>query len=211
MWYLAYNFFIGATPIQAQYQVYFMKKLWVNTIPEKDPNADHIFYYHQEVPKYLKGYHKCTKQDAVKLAALIVRAKYESNMAEIQAFLQRGLKEVIPVDVIKAASASEWRKNILAEYRSSHLGLEDAKTAFLKMVSKWPTFGSTFFEIKQSTVDTYPEICLIAINRKGVNIIHPHTKVCILTDQFSKFSTKDIISRSPRQRIFRFIIPCQQT
>lgn len=180
-----------------------MKKMWVNTIPENDPNADHIFYYHQEVPKYLKGYHKCTKQDAVKLAALIVRAKYESNMAEVQAFLQRGLKEVIPVDVIKAASASEWRKNILAEYSSSHLGLEDAKTAFLKMVSKWPTFGSTFFEIKQSTVDTYPEICLIAINRKGVNVIHPHTKVCILTDLFSKFSTKNIISRTPRQRIFR--------
>lgn len=169
--------FTGATQVQAQYQVYFMKKLWVNTIPEKDPNADHVFYYHQEVPKYLKGYHKCTKQDGIKLAALILRAKFENN-AEVQSFLQRGLREVIPIDVIKAASSSDWKKNILAEFSGLHLTSEEAKTAFLKVVAKWPTFGSTFFEIKQTTVDTYPEICLIAINKKGVNIIHPHTKVC---------------------------------
>lgn len=165
-----------------------MKKLWVNTVPQKDPNADYIFYYHQEVPKYLKGYHKCTKQDAIKLAALILRAKHEDNMSEAQVFLQKGLKELIPTDVIKAASASDWRKHILAEYSSAHLRSEDAKTAFLKIVSKWPTFGSTFFEIKQTTVDTYPEICLIAINRKGVNVIHPHTKVCILSRQYLKYS-----------------------
>lgn len=163
-----------------------MKKLWVNTVPGKDPNADHIFYYHQEAPKYLKGYHKCTKQDAVKLAALILRAKYENNMSEVQAVLQRGLKEIIPVDVIKAASASDWKKSILAEYSGIHLSSEDAKTAFLKVVSKWPTFGSTFFEIKQTTVDTYPEICLIAINRKGVNVIHSHTKVSLLITKFSR-------------------------
>lgn len=154
-----------------------MKKLWVNTAPQKDPNADQIFYYHQEVPKYLKGYHKCTKQDAFKLAALILRAKFNDNLTEVQAFLQRGLKEVVPVDVIKAASASDWRRNILAEYSSAKLGSADAKTAFLKILSKWPTFGSTFFEVKQTTVKAYPEICLIAINRNGVNIIHPHTKV----------------------------------
>lgn len=178
--------FLGATPIQAQYQVYFMKKLWVNNILEKDPVADHVFYYHQEVPKYLKGYHKCTKQDAVKLAAHILRAKFENNTTEAQTFLQRGLKEIIPVDVIKAASTSDWKKNILAEYNNSHLSSENAKTAFLKIVSKWPTFGSTFFEIKQTTVDTYPEFCLVAINKKGVNIIHPHTKVSIIVNFLKK-------------------------
>nr|CAI5827163.1 unnamed protein product [Callosobruchus analis] len=99
------------------YQVFFMKKLWTNTVPGKDRNADLIFHFHQELPKLIRGYHKCTKEEAAKLAALVYRIVY-----------------------------------------------------------RWPTFGSAFFEVKQTTDPNYPEMLLIAINKHGV-ITHPFTRI----------------------------------
>lgn len=59
------------------------------------------------------------------------------------------------------------------------LSSEDAKIEFLKVIYKWQTFGSAFFEVKQTTEPNYPEILLIAINKNGVNLIHPQNKVSL--------------------------------
>ena len=168
----------GAAPIQAQYQVFFMKKLWLNIIPGKDLVADQIFYYHQELPKYIRGYHKCTKQDAIKLAAVILRVRYNAQSQQALMSITNDLKEIVPFDLIKAQSQSEWKKNISSAYSADgRMTVEEAKNKFLQIIYQWPTYGSTFFEVKQSSEPTFPEVVIIAINKNGVNVIHPQTKV----------------------------------
>ncbi|XP_054082258.1 myosin-VIIa [Zeugodacus cucurbitae] len=177
----------GSNP-QFTYQVFFMKKLWTNTVPGKDRNADLIFHYHQELPKLLRGYHKCSREEAAKLAALVYRVRYGENKQELQAIPQM-LRELIPSDIMKMQSTSEWKRAIVASYnQDGGMSSEDAKVAFLKIVYRWPTFGSAFFEVKQTTEPNFPEMLLIAINKHGVSLIHPVTKDILITHPFTRIS-----------------------
>ena len=154
-----------------------MKKLWTNTVPGKDRNADIIFHFHQELPKLLRGYHQCTREEAALLAALIYRVKFGESKTELQALPQM-LRELVACDLVKTQSTQDWKREILKAYnQDSGMSPEEAKIAFLKVIYRWPTFGSAFFEVKQTTDPNYPELLLIAINKQGVSLIHPQTKV----------------------------------
>ncbi|KAM9219927.1 unconventional myosin-VIIa isoform 2-T2 [Dugong dugon] len=170
------------------YQVFFMKKLWTTTVPGKDPMADSIFHYYQELPKYLRGYHKCTREEVLQLGALIYRVKFEEDKSYFPS-IPKLLRELVPQDLIRQISPDDWKRSIVA-YFNKHAGKskEEAKLAFLKLIFKWPTFGSAFFEVKQTTEPNFPEILLIAINKYGVSLINPRTKDILTTHPFTKIS-----------------------
>ncbi|XP_025935824.1 unconventional myosin-VIIb [Apteryx rowi] len=177
----------GAT-MSVAYEVYFMRKLWLNVIPGKDLKADSIFHYHQELPKYLRGYHKCSKDEAVQLAGLIYKVRFNNDRTQLAA-IPKILKELVPDNLLRAITPDEWKKNITAVY-SKHEGktMDEAKIAFLKMIHRWPTFGSAFFEVKQTSEPNFPEIVLIAINKQGVSVIHQKTKDILTVYPFNKIS-----------------------
>jgi len=170
------------------YQVFFMRKLWNNTKIGTDAKADEIFHYHQELPKLLRGYHKCTKEEAIQLAALNYRVRFGDDKKEF-ASIPTILKELAPFDMIPSMSAEDWKKAIVTDFNKSTAKTRiEAKSSFLKVVARWPTFGSAFFEVKQSTEPKYPEQLLIAINASGVNLMNKQTKEILVTHPFTKIS-----------------------
>ncbi|XP_071373725.1 unconventional myosin-VIIb [Centroberyx affinis] len=177
-------------PISMPYLVFFMRKLWFNVIPGRDPEADLIFHYPQELPKYLRGYHVCTKEEMVNIGALLFRVKVNNDKNQF-VMIPKMLKELVPNDQLKAMSENEWKKNILATYnQQAGMTVEEAKEAFLKAVCRWPTFGCAFFEVKQTseTAPNFPDIVRIAISKQGITIIHPKTKDVLATHPFNRIA-----------------------
>jgi len=53
------------------------------------------------------------------------------------------LRELIPSDIMKMQSTSEWKRSIVASYnQDGGMTSEDAKVAFLKIVYRWVPLGS---------------------------------------------------------------------
>ena len=156
------------------YQVFFMRKLWSSTVPGKDRQADIIFHFHQELPKLLRGYHQCTNEEAAILAALIYRVKHAESKVDIAGVL----KSLLPSDLLKKMSSYEWKKEIVRAYnKDSGMSPDEAKVAFLKVIYRWPTYGSAFFEVTQVSDPNLPANLLVAINKQGLNLIQPEGKV----------------------------------
>lgn len=63
----------------------------------------------KELPKYLRGYHTCSKDEMVNIAALIYRARFGKDTTQM-AMLTKILKELVPADQLKALSENEWKK-----------------------------------------------------------------------------------------------------
>lgn len=165
--------------VKIQYQVFFMKKLWINCVPGKDRNADHIFYFPQELPKYLNGYCNVSQDVAIQLAALIYRIKYGPEPTDLK---QQGsiIKQLFPEDFHAKIRPNEIAKELIPVIKGlKNYSVDDCKDLFLQQVKDFPTYGSAFFVVKQSTMNSLPPKLIIAINKRGLDFIDPRTKEII--------------------------------
>ena len=165
------------------------------------------------MPKFLRGWHSIDVKQAANLAALLYRTRWTlcpsaspfififysfikivirfgKSKEELGVSAQQGLlQELVPSDQLNLLKLPDWRKEIdKAHNKHSGISSEDAKVEFLKEVFKLPTFGCTFFEVKQSTDQNYPELLLIAIGKQGVSLIDRETKQILVTHAFNKIS-----------------------
>ncbi|KAL5279589.1 hypothetical protein ACFFRR_003901 [Megaselia abdita] len=173
--------------IIVKYQLYFMKKMWFNTVPGRDPAADTIFYYPQEVPKYLNGYYKVSKNEATEIAALIYKINYGDSMIHFQR-IHEVLQKVLPQDMIQMQKSDSWKKGIFNAVRNLDISENEGKSIFLRKLAGFEMFGSTFFVVKQTNDNILPETILIAINKDGFHIMDIRTKDILRTFSYSELN-----------------------
>ncbi|KAJ3595722.1 hypothetical protein NHX12_005025 [Muraenolepis orangiensis] len=156
----------------AVFLVSFMRKLWFNVIPGRDLTADLTFHFPQEMPKYLRGYHSCSREDMIALAALLFRILTDSDRSQFV---------MIPKMLNSLNIISSYNKQV-------GITADEARVRFLKIISSWPTYGCTFFEVKQTCEPSYPTNMRIAISKLGVSFIDPKTKELLVMHPFGRIT-----------------------
>lgn len=63
----------------------------------------------QELPKYLRGYHACTREEMLNIASLLFRIKVNNDKSQL-VMIPKLLKELVPTEQLKAMSENEWKK-----------------------------------------------------------------------------------------------------
>ncbi|XP_028401703.1 unconventional myosin-VIIa-like [Dendronephthya gigantea] len=176
------------SPNGIDYELYVTKKVWTKTVGGEDVIADRIFHYHQELPRYILGYHKCSLNEAVEVSGLAYRV-YHGEGARPSDDFPDLLDDIVPRTFRNSMNESQWVQSIMAEHRKSPgMTKDEAKVAFLKKMQSWPTFGSVFFEARQEISQEFPAVVYVAINKQGINVINQDTKDVLKNYPYSLIS-----------------------
>ncbi|XP_035693975.1 myosin-VIIa-like [Branchiostoma floridae] len=168
----------------AKYDLLFRRKVWTDVRVGEDPKADLRLHFFQELESFLSGHHKCSKSEAVQLAAYLYRVRFGQTGFELHDDKKTAevLKDLIPQDLLQIEPPDHWKQDIVTTFnRHAGLNRDDAKLAFLRHVSTWPTFGSAFFHIERHDNRKYPEKLMAAVNRRGLVLMDQNSKNTIVS------------------------------
>lgn len=189
-----------------KFSLCFRRVLWLQGLRLDNELLVSVIYY-QVLPDFMAGFLLAThgrsfndpqfQNQIAELGALQFRARDEavlpSNLSEVETLIPRG--------VFQKLRPQQWTILIQDHFRSCHsLSPHQARRTFLETVTKWPYFGSTFFEVKNCSHPAVGGDCVLAVNRTGVHFLNHTTAQTLHSEPFmSIISTRLLISDKRRQ------------
>jgi hypothetical protein len=194
--------------------VKFERTNWRTVVVGGDEVADRKFHYHQQVSDggpFARGWYStfCNTKLAARLAALQLRVEYgpqamveaaalkvhgsdQTNNDDdgmfVETFVELLLSRFIPRMASYAKTASQWWELVTDAFnKDERLSADEAKSAFLKLVSQLPTFGCLFTLVKVVNKDNQnfrppvvqtagiPATFMLGINSNGLFVLDPVT------------------------------------
>jgi myosin-7 len=123
--------------------------------------------------------------EAAQLAALQYRVKFGDNRKGLSGIASQ-LRDYIPQDLVDRMSSQEWVKAIVAAYVTSDtVSSENAKAKYLSIISRWPTFGALFFNVRQILDANLPEEMQLALQASGISLIDKGHKTALAVFPYS--------------------------
>lgn len=168
------------------HRIMFKVALYLET--DKDDHAAHHEHYVQAVYDIISTRYPCGERDCVALAALQLQAEYgDVGLGED---LEKNLTRFLPQRFAQGLRAQA----LVLEIQKAH-ELHKGKTKmecereYLQYVKAWQVYGSSFYYVEPQMNPDLPDDVFIAINPKGILIIHPDSKEVLGSYPYSEIPT----------------------
>jgi hypothetical protein len=177
----------------------YMCKLFTETIiHSRDPKIQNLLYI-QGVYNVISGIYPSSREDAERLAALQVRAKFGRHDPAVHrpGFMTSSIVEYVPGPHLEGAGtriARQWEESIFRH----HLGLvtEVPKEQYLSILRSRDYYGSAMFAVRQRYSRKLPKKLFLAISRRGIVLLR-------IPESFTS-GEMETLARYPLGEIFRW-------
>ncbi|XP_037073839.1 unconventional myosin-XV-like [Pollicipes pollicipes] len=121
--------------------------------------------------------------DIARVAALLQRAAGLRTMPSV-----KETKRLLPAAalLVRGVRPTQWVNMVQDSWAEvQHKTTTEAKAAVLETLHQWPLFGSAFFVVGGAIEAGAPSDLLLAVNRRGLHLLHPVTHESLATHPFS--------------------------
>lgn len=162
---------------QKNCQFVYKRKIFLN--PEEEPTDPVLrdLLFHQAVHDIVHDkYPLVSERDAVKQASFQLQILWGDHDPTKDAVKQQlgtdaGLAKYIPRRLIAVNRLEQWQIEIGSFYSALQgRSREECKDHYMKYVKKWPLYGSSVFNVKQTARTTMPRDLWLAIGRDAVHV-----------------------------------------
>jgi len=173
------------TSVTNMYRIVY--KVHVYFEPEEEDIYAHESMYRQAVYDVVSSRYPCAEEDVVTLAAIQMQAEYGDKGFDLT---RETLVRFLPSKFLDATKVADYISRIKVNHaNSSGLTVAQAQKKYMGVVKSWQIYGSSFFFCEPQMSVDLPEEVFLAVNPKGILIIHPETKEIIKEYPYAEVPT----------------------
>jgi myosin-7 len=180
-------------------QLVFKRRIFLNPSPMEgeliqDPVLRDLLF-HQALNDIVHDkFPLISERDAVKQAAFqlqILWGDHDPNrdVVKQQIANEAGLAKHVPRRLIPKMKLEQWQMEISTFYAALvGRSKEECKELYMKYIRKWPMYGDSIFNVKQSARATMPKDLWLAVGRDSVKILGVAEEIPLLTFPFESIA-----------------------
>ncbi|XP_022710544.1 unconventional myosin heavy chain 6-like [Varroa jacobsoni] len=174
---------------QKQQLFLFKKHLVIDSLVDLTDPVEEELIFHQLVYNVRLDRFPINVQEAVMLCSLRAQLDYGDYKGDTIVDYRKVMAQCLPMRLLKQISADA----VVAQHQIlAGMSAPESKGAFLQFIRSWPLWGSSIFEVQQSTTCSWPKLLWLAVDQTGLHLLEIRTRNVLCTCDY-----EHIVNYSP--------------